>query len=555
MRPVSVHPRLVLRRRRADGGHVPAEAGRGRRAARHDAGDHQVLPAGGPGQQRGGPGGRAVGRQHGADPGRAAAGADRPGDRGRARRRRARREPGPAMTTRITDSPFYQHLWGTAEARDVLGEEGRLRCWLDVIVALARAQAATGVIPADAARLIAEHAQAGRLDLGYAAEQTRQTSHSMLGLIRALQAVVPEPARQYVYTGATVQDITDTATAVTLRRIGGIVWRDLRRIEERLLELAVAHRDTVMAGRTHGQPGSPVTFGWKAASWADEVRRHLDRLREGAPRWLVGQLGGGTGSLVFYGNQGLVVRARFCAELGLADPGISWLTARDRGAEFAQLLALISGTLARIGGEVYELQRPEIGELAEAAPAGTVGSITMPHKHNPESSEHLDTLARLVRANAAVMTEALPQQHERDGRGWKAEWVALPEACLLAAAALQLALGLLAGLSVDAEAMRRNLTRHGGYPVSERALALLVPRLGARRAQERLQEAFADGAAGAGGLAGLTAEQALVNAGLFSLAEARELTAEPDTGSCQVMADLVVERARAARAAEPEQWP
>ena len=403
------------------------------------------------------------------------------------------------MTTRITDSPFYQHLWGTAEARDVLGEEGRLRCWLDVIVALARAQAATGVIPADAARLIAEHAQPGRLDLGYAAEQTRQTSHSMLGLIRALQAVVPEPARQYVYTGATVQDITDTATAVALRRIGGIVWRDLRRIEERLLELAVAHRDTVMAGRTHGQPGSPVTFGWKAASWADEVRRHLDRLREGAPRWLVGQLGGGTGSLVFYGNQGLVVRARFCAELGLADPGISWLTARDRGAEFAQLLALICGTLARIGGEVYELQRPEIGELAEAAPAGTVGSITMPHKHNPEASEHLDTLARLVRANAAVMTEAVVQQHERDGRGWKAEWVALPEACLLAAAALQLTLGLLAGLSVDAEAMRRNLTRHGGYPVSERALALLAPRLGARRAQERLQEAF--GAGGGGGAA------------------------------------------------------
>ena len=336
------------------------------------------------------------------------------------------RGPGPAMSTRITDSPFYQHLWGTAEARDVLGEEGRLRCWLEVIIALARAQAATGVIPDGAARLIAEHAQPGRLDLGYAAEQTRQTSHSMLGLIRALQEVVPEEARQYVYTGATVQDITDTATALTLRRIGGIVWRDLRRIEERLLELAVAHRATVMAGRTHGQPGSPVTFGWKAASWADEVRRHLDRLREGAPRWLVGQLGGGTGSLVFYGNQGLAVRARFCAELGLADPGISWLTARDRGAEFAQLLALISGTLARIGGEVYELQRPEIGELAEAAPAGTVGSITMPHKHNPESSEHLDTLARLVRANAAVMTEAVVQQHERDGRGWKAEWVACP---------------------------------------------------------------------------------------------------------------------------------
>ncbi len=453
------------------------------------------------------------------------------------------------MSTRITDSPFYQHLWGTAEARDVLGDDGRLRGWLEVIVALARAQAATGVIPASAASLVASYARPERLDLEYAAEQTRLTAHSMLGLIRALQQAMPEEARQYVYVGATVQDITDTATALALRRIGGMVWRDLRLIEDRLLELAVAHRSTALAGRTHGQPGSPVTFGWKAASWADEVRRHLDRLREGAPRWLVGQLGGGAGSLVFYGAAGLSVRARFCAELGLADPGISWLTARDRGAEFAQLLALICGTLARIGGEVYELQRPEIGELGEASRAGTVGSITMPHKRNPEASEHLDTLARLVRANAAVMTEATVQQHERDGRGWKAEWVALPEACLLAAAAVQIACGLLAALTVDAEAMRRNLERYGGFPVSERALALLAPRLGARRAQERLQEAF--GAAAAGVPAG----RVLVEAGLFGAAEAEELTAAPDTGSCEAMVDLVVARARAARAAEAEVWP
>ena len=454
------------------------------------------------------------------------------------------------MTTRITDSPFYQHLWGTAEARDVLGEEGRLRGWLEVIVALAQAQAATGVIPARAARLIAEHAKPGRLDLGYAAEQTRQTSHSMLGLIRALQEAVPDEARQYVYIGATVQDVTDTATALALRRIGGLAWRDLRRIEERLLELAVAHRSSVMAGRTHGQPGGPVTFGWKAATRADEVRRHQDRLREGAPRCLVGQLGGGVGSLVFYGERGAAVRARFCAELGLADPGISWLSARDRGAEVAQLMALICGTLARIGGEVYELQRPEIGELCEAAAAGTVGSITMPHKRNPEASEHLDTLARLARSSASVMTEAVVQQHERDGRGWKAEWVAWPETCLLATAALQIAVGLTAGLTVDAEAMRANLARYGGYQVSERALALLTHRLGTRQAQDELQRVLGQGRA-----AGHSAEQALARSALFSAAEARELTAAPDVGCCPQMTDLVIARARAARAAEPAEWP
>ncbi|HLQ54093.1 MAG TPA: lyase family protein, partial [Streptosporangiaceae bacterium] len=225
------------------------------------------------------------------------------------------------MSTRLTDSALYGHLWGTAETRAIFGEEGRLQGWLDVIAALARAQAAEGVIPSTAARLIGEYARAEKIDLDYAAQQTRATSHSTLGLIHALQAVLPDEAREHVYAGATVQDITDTWAAVAIRRSGAIVWRDLRRIEDLLLSLATAHRDTVLAGRTHGQHGSPVTFGWKAASWADEIRRHLGRLRDGAPRWLVGQLGGGVGSLVFYSGRGLAVRRRFCAELGLADPG------------------------------------------------------------------------------------------------------------------------------------------------------------------------------------------------------------------------------------------
>ena len=135
----------------------------------------------------------------------------------------------------------------------------------------------------------------------------------------------------------------------------------------------------------------------------------------------------------------LAVRARFAADLGLVDPGISWLSSRDRIAEFGSVLTMVTGTLARIGGEVYELQRPEIGELGEPRPAGAVGSITMHHKRNPEGSEHLDTLARLTRASCGVLMESLVSAHERDGRAWKAEWVALPEVCLLTGAALSIA--------------------------------------------------------------------------------------------------------------------
>ena len=242
-----------------------------------------------------------------------------------------------------------------------------------------------------------------------------------------------------------MQDLTDTWTVLAARRVMAVAWRDLRTLAGLLADLAVTHRATVMVGRTHAQPGAPITFGWKAASWADEVGRHLERLHEGRHRWPVVQLGGAVGTLGFFGDQGPALRAAVCRRLGLADPGISWLTSRDRLVEQAFVLALVTGTLARIGNEVMELQRAEIGELAEGSDGAVVGSITMPHKRNPERSEHLDTLARLARAQAGVMLEAMVQIHERDGRGWKAEWPAFPELCLLTSSALALAIDLVAG--------------------------------------------------------------------------------------------------------------
>jgi len=224
----------------------------------------------------------------------------------------------------------------------------RLQGWLVVLVALAQTQSELGIIPTEAARAIAQHASVDRLDLDVIASETRTTGHSTLGLIHGLQQVLPAHAREWVYYGATVQDISDTWTALATKQVGAILWRELRRLEALLLELAERHRDTLMVGRTHGQPGAPITFGYKAAAWADEIRRHLQRLQEGAPRWLVGQLAGAVGSVAFFGDQGLELRARFCSKLGLADPGISWTTSRDRLAEFLLLLSMATSTLAKI---------------------------------------------------------------------------------------------------------------------------------------------------------------------------------------------------------------
>lgn len=454
------------------------------------------------------------------------------------------------MGARLTDSAQYAHLWSTPELAQLCDERARLQSWLDIIAALARAQAKVGIIPAEAAEQISTHARADALDLDYVAQETRSTSHSMLGLIRGLQQVLPETAREYVYFGATVQDVTDTWFALVMREAGALAWRDLRAIEQTLLALATTHRDTVMAGRTHGQPGSPITFGFKVASWADEVRRHLERLDDGRPRWVVGQLAGAVGVLGFFAPRGAELRAAFCAELGLVDPGISWLTARDRIAEFGNVLAMICGTLARIGNEVYELQRPEIGELREPTGPDTVSSITMPHKRNPEGSEHLDTLARLVRAHAAVLVEGMVVGHERDGRGWKAEWAALPEVCLLTGVALGAARRLLDGLVVDADAMRRNLERHGDQLASEQILARLSQRLGKHRAQQVMHDVLAPGRRDVHDVV-----DALVASGVADEQDRAEWTGTWSTGEAAQMVDHVVERARAARAAEAETWP
>lgn len=448
------------------------------------------------------------------------------------------------MGARLGDSELHGHLWGTEEGRAIFDERARLAAWIRILVELAGAQADLGIVPRAAADAIAAGASIERLDVAAVAEETRRTGHSTLGLIEGLRRMLPADAAEWIYYGATVQDVTDTWTGLVAREVGAAARRDLQALESAALDLARRFRDAPMPGRTHGQLGSAITFGLKAAGWADELGRHVDRLTEGEPRWAVGQLAGATGNLAFFGPAGPDLRRRFCERLGLGDPGVSWTASRDRPAEFVQTLSMIAGTLGRIGGEIVQLQRPEIGELREPAAPGSVGSITMPHKRNPEIAEHLGTLARLVRANAGVVVEGMVQEHERDGRGWKAEWVAFPEVCLLTGTALALAVPMLRGLEVDEAAMLRNARR---VLASERLLAALAPAMGKHRAQVRLQELIAGASAAGGDPAAAVAAASDLREVLGAEALA-EILATVDTGSSAAMVDGVLARA-AARAA------
>lgn len=384
----------------------------------------------------------------------------------------------------IIDSVVYEHLWTTPAARERFGERGRMQVWLHIVAQLAAAQADLGLVPRQAAAEIGATAEIDGFDLAAIAAGTRESGHSTLGLIRAWHARLSPEAREWIYWGATVQDVTDTWTGIVMRDVFDDTDAELERLDRALAVLAREHRETVILGRTHGQPGLPVTFGFKAVVWLAEVRRHRERIAQARPRVAVGQLAGAVGTCSFWGDEGLALQARLCERLGLAAPDVTWLTARDRVAEFTVLLTLVTGTLAKIGREVYQLQRPEIGELAEATRPGLVGSITMPHKRNPELSEHLVTLGRVVRGASALALEGLVHEHERDGASWKAEWAFLPEACVMTAAALHFAVELVEGLEVDRERMAANVAAQGGYVQSEPVMRALTDRLGKHTAHE-----------------------------------------------------------------------
>ena len=443
----------------------------------------------------------------------------------------------------MQDSVVFGSLWSQSSVHALFAEIPRTRAWLEIVAVLAEVQSEFDLIPADSAHAIAACCRSLTVDAALLEEfrAGREASgHSMQGLIRLVQARLEPQHAQWVYAGATVQDVTDTWTMLVLRQVHKGFEEQLVALDRVLAALAARHRDTVMVGRTHGQQGLPITFGYKVAVWLVELRRHRQRLLEVGSRSHTAQLCGGVGSVASLGPRGLEVQARFAQRLGLTAPAISWTNSRDVYAEWGNLLTMLSGTADRIGHEVYNLQRSEIAELREGLVPGTVGSITMPHKRNPEIAEHLGTLARLTRHLAAALNEGLVHDHERDGRAWKTEWHALPEATMMTARALELLLTMLEGLEVDALRMRANAESTGGFVLSEAFMLALAPMLGRDAAHRLLYQLSLDAQACGQTFAQAVRADATISAHLAAADVHALLDLGRHTGQCAAMVDRVL---------------
>ena len=353
---------------------------------------------------------------------------------------------------------------------DAVSGRAWLQAMLDVESALARAEAAAGVVPAEAAAAIAEGCRAELYDFGRLLEQGRAVGNPVEPLVRALREEVGDEGAAYVHRGATSQDVMDTASMLVSRRALGLILRDLDRVAAGLAALAEAHRSTPIAGRTLLQHAVPATFGFKAAGWLVGVLDVRQRLAQVRAERLAAQLGGAAGTLAALEGRGVEVLGFFASELELAEPVLPWHTNRARIAELGAALDTCASVLAKVGLDLVLLAQTEVGEVRERTDGG---SSTMPQKRNPVHSVLARACAQLVSGYASVLSRTVVQEHERAAGAWQAEWDALSGALAYTGGAASNIAEAVDGLEVDTERMQRNLELTGGLVVAERlSLAL-----------------------------------------------------------------------------------
>jgi len=364
----------------------------------------------------------------------------------------------------LPSSGLFSALLVPDAVRGATSDRAWVQAMLDFEAALAEAEAATGVIPAEAASAIAGACSADRFDAESLGVEGRAAGNPVVPLVKALTEAAGENGGLFVHWGATSQDVMDSAAMLVAQRTRVLIDADLRRVANACARLAEEHRSTPMAGRTLLQQALPTTFGLKAAGWLDSVLDARERL---AAIELRAQLGGAAGTLAALGNDALDVVSGVAERLGLTASALPWHAQRGPVAELGAALALAAGALEKVALDVALLSQVEVGEVAEPSGGGRGGSSTLPHKRNPVGSAITRACAREVRGAASVLMEAMAGEHERAAGAWHSEWAPLTDALALTGGAAAAMAEVLEGLEVRPERMAANLEATGGLVMAE----------------------------------------------------------------------------------------
>jgi 3-carboxy-cis,cis-muconate cycloisomerase len=384
---------------------------------------------------------------------------------------------------------LFGPLFVPDEIREAVGGRAWLQAMLDAEAALAVAEARAGLIPICEAEAIAECCDANRFDPEEIGRESRAAGNPVPALVKALTQAVSGDAARHVHKGATSQDITDTAAMLVARRTLDLILAEVDGVAAACARLTETYRETLIPGRTLLQQALPTTFGLKAAGWLVAVLEARRRLLATRDSGLYAQLGGAAGTLASLGPQGIWVLQEFARELDLAEPVVSWHTARLRVAELGSVLALIAGVMHKLALDIVLLAQTEVAEAAESSEGRRGGSSTLPHKRNPVGSVLAAACARRVPPLAETLHAAMAQEQERAAGAWHAEWETLSDALAQTGGAAAAMREVMEGLEVRPDRMRENLDATGGLLLAENMTTIAAEKIGRLEAHKLVEAA------------------------------------------------------------------
>ena len=351
--------------------------------------------------------------------------------------------------------------------KEIWSDENKYAKWLEVELAVCEAWTNVGVIPPEDMKKL----RSAKFNQSLMDEAFSRTHHDVTAFLYSVTSTLGDEGR-WIHLGLTSSDVMDTALSLQLVGAADILLDDIQLLKDAIKSKAIQYKNCLMMGRTHGIHAEPTTFGLKLALWWDELRRQQERLMRAKETIEIGKISGAVGS---HATVPPNVEEEVCAQLNLGvEPVSNQIIQRDRHAEFVTTLALIAASLEKFATEIRHLQRSEVREVEEPFGEGQTGSSAMPHKRNPELSERVCGLARLIRGHSVTAIENVALWHERDISHSSAERLILPDSCLALDYILNLFTRVMVGLKVNTDRMNMNLHATKGVIFSQRLMLALI---------------------------------------------------------------------------------